>query len=63
MDYKFYLLEPSNFKSLILDEKFDGFSYCIVNDYLYLFGGGDEQYNCNNKKIMYIYDIYNINTS
>ena len=34
MDYKFYLLEPSNFKSLILDDKFDGFSYCIVNDYL-----------------------------
>ena len=59
MDYKFSLVEPSDFKSLILDEKFDGFSYCIVNDYLYLFGGGDEQYNCNNKKIMYIYDIIN----
>ena len=58
MEYDLYVKEPNNFATLSLTESFDGFSYFIVDDILYLYGGGESNYAGESRKYMYIYDIH-----
>lgn len=58
MEYNLYIKEPNNFATLSLTESFDGFSYFIVDDILYLYGGGESDYAGESRKYMYIYDIH-----
>lgn len=58
MEYDLYVKEPNNFATLSLTESFDGFSYFIVDDILYLYGGGESDYAGKSRKYMYIYDIH-----
>ena len=58
MEYDLYVKEPNNFATLSLTESFDGFSYFIVDDILYLYGGGESDYAGESRKYMYMYDIH-----
>ena len=58
MDYNLYIKEPNNFATLQLDESFNDFGYFIVDDILYLYGGGESDYAGESRKYMYIYDIH-----
>ena len=58
MEYNLYVKEPNNFATLQLDESFNDFGYFIVDDILYLYGGGESDYAGESKKYMYIYDIH-----
>ena len=58
MEYNLYIKEPNNFATLQLDESFNDFGYFIVDDILYLYGGGENDYAGESKKYMYIYDIH-----
>ena len=58
MDYNLYIKEPNNFATLQLDESFNDFGYFIVDDILYLYGGGESDYAGEPRKYMYIYDIH-----
>ena len=58
MEYNLYIKEPNNFATLQLDESFNDFGYFIVDDILYLYGGGESDYAGESRKYMYIYDIH-----
>ena len=58
MDYNLYIKEPNNFATLSLTESFNGFCYFIIDDILYLYGGGESDYAGESRKYMYIYDIH-----
>lgn len=58
MEYNLYIKEPNNFATLQLDESFNDFGYFIVDDILYLYGGGESDYAGESRKYMYMYDIH-----
>ena len=58
MQYDLYVKEPNNFSTLSLTESFNDFGYFIVDDILYLYGGGESDYAGESRKYMYIYDIH-----
>ena len=58
MEYDLYVKEPNNFSTLSLTEPFNDFGYFIVDDILYLYGGGESDYAGKSRKYMYMYDIH-----
>ena len=58
MEYNLYIKEPNNFSTLSLTEPFNDFGYFIVDDILYLYGGGESDYAGESRKYMYMYDIH-----
>lgn len=58
MEYDLYVKEPNNFATLSLTESFNGFCYFIIDDILYLYGGGESDYASESRKYMYKYDIH-----
>ena len=58
MQYDLYVKEPNNFSTLSLTESFNDFGYFIVDDILYLYGGGESDYAGESRKYMYMYDIH-----